>query len=47
MNLQELDKLIQILIDEDIPENDAWIELYLRERKELISQICEDLKDLL
>jgi len=47
MNLYELDELIQILIDENIPENDALIKLYLKKRKELVAEIMKDLENIL
>ena len=47
MNLYELNLILNQLIDEDDPNNNALIEFYIKKREELIEEISKEINKIL
>lgn len=47
MNLYELEHILNQLIGENDPANDALIELYIRKREELIAEISKEINKIM
>ncbi len=47
MNLYELNEMIQILLDQNDPDNDDLIHFYLRKRDELVLELEVKIKEVL